>query len=52
MATNYLINHCFLPPQLPQQDDSSEGNDHMLTELFQETLRAAAARAPPETGWK
>jgi len=52
MATNYLINHCFLPPQLPQKDDSSVGNDHMLTELFQETLRAAAARAPPETGWK
>ncbi|KAL2060399.1 hypothetical protein VTL71DRAFT_9429 [Oculimacula yallundae] len=52
MATKYLITHCFLPPQLPQKDDSSMGNDYLLTKLFQETLSAAVALASPDTGWK
>ena len=43
---NYLINHLFLPPQLPQEDDSSTAGTRALLHhvadsayAFQDTLR-------------
>jgi hypothetical protein len=43
---NYLINHLFLPPQLPQEDDSSTAGPRALLHhvaesayAFQDTLR-------------
>ncbi|KAF9255590.1 hypothetical protein L218DRAFT_1034217 [Marasmius fiardii PR-910] len=36
----YLIHHIFLPPQLPQSDDSSAENDHDLCSVVLEAARA------------
>lgn len=34
----YLVNHLFLPPQLPQQDDSSSTCEDALLRLIQHAL--------------
>ena len=39
-SLEYIINHVFLPPKLPQEDDSSPINDSALTN---EVLRALEA---------
>jgi hypothetical protein len=36
----YIINHVFLPPKLPQKDDSKPENDHALTEECETALRS------------
>ncbi|KAK0127299.1 hypothetical protein ONS96_006849 [Cadophora gregata f. sp. sojae] len=51
MDLNYLINHIFLPPKLPQADDYHIRNDQHLTELVRETLHAAAAFSPNDSSW-
>lgn len=51
MDLDYLINHIFLPPRLPQADDHDISNDRILTELVRETLHAAAAIAPNDPCW-
>ncbi|KAK3987321.1 hypothetical protein QBC44DRAFT_400356 [Cladorrhinum sp. PSN332] len=35
----YLINHVFLPPKLPQSDDSKPGSDEVLVAAFCSALR-------------
>ena len=36
----YIINHVFLPPKLPQKDDSSPSRDAALAETLLEGLKA------------
>jgi hypothetical protein len=40
----YVIHHVFLPPKLPERDDSSSKNDLLLTQLVKDALKSAAAR--------
>ena len=35
----FLINHVFLPPKLPQKDDSQQGFGHVLTDVLIDALR-------------
>ena len=51
MPLRYVIQHVFLPPKLPQQDDSSSANDRDLTQRVQDALKSAAALSPDETCW-
>jgi hypothetical protein len=39
----YVIRHVFLPPKLPQQDDSASRNDLLLTQLVKNALVSASA---------
>ncbi len=47
----YVFNHVFLPPHLPQSDDSSPLLDKFLTTLLLEALQDAAAKAPEDAPW-
>jgi hypothetical protein len=42
-ALQYIIHHVFLPPKLPQEDDSDTANDFALTNQVLATLRALNA---------
>ena len=42
----YIITHVFLPPKLPQEDDSDPKKDLALTEQFRVALRSFQARLP------
>ena len=37
---NYLIHHVFLPPKLPQEDDSSPAMDSLLAEYCLSALKS------------
>lgn len=43
----YLAIHLFLPPQLPQQDDSTTGYDNVLLRLVRQTLKDFVQRLDP-----
>ncbi|KAF6803348.1 hypothetical protein CMUS01_15113 [Colletotrichum musicola] len=38
MEASYLVRHVFLPPQLPQSDDSSHGNEMALVQCAHDAL--------------
>lgn len=44
----YLARHLFLPPQLPQQDDSTANYDNVLLRLVQQTLDDFVKQSNPE----
>ena len=43
---NYIVNHVFLPPQLPQKDDHDASKDAALIEKFVEALSLFKAYIP------
>jgi hypothetical protein len=45
-SLEYIITHVFLPPKLPQEDDSDPKQDLALTEQFRAALRSFQARLP------
>lgn len=49
----YIINHIFLPPKLPQKDDSSATNDASLAEAMLEALNLLQSHIPKQerSGW-
>lgn len=44
----YLARHLFLPPQLPQQDDSTPNYDNVLLRLVRQTLDDFVKQSDPE----
>jgi hypothetical protein len=44
----YSINHIFLPPKLPQEDDADITEDLALTEECRAALESFVAHLPPE----
>lgn len=44
----YIINHIFLPPKLPQEDNTDIMEDLALTEEFRAALESFMAHLPPE----
>ncbi|KAL3419433.1 hypothetical protein PVAG01_09655 [Phlyctema vagabunda] len=44
----YMIHHVFLPPQLPQEDDSSSDLDHALAEQCEAALELFRTHLPTE----
>ena len=58
MDVSYLINHLFLPPKLPQQDDSTSGGPQALLSyvaktatVFVELLKKEDVEANVLQGW-
>ncbi|KAI9742144.1 MAG: hypothetical protein M1818_004044 [Claussenomyces sp. TS43310] len=49
---SYTINHVFLPPKLPQKDDSSVVNDLELLKECEAALRSFQAHVSPEERWR
>jgi hypothetical protein len=47
----YVVRHVFLPPQLPQEDESGSKNDRLLTQLVKDTLESAAALSSVQCPW-
>ncbi|KAF8853528.1 hypothetical protein BDZ45DRAFT_761738, partial [Acephala macrosclerotiorum] len=48
----YIITHIFLPPKLPQEDDSDSKQDSALIEECREALRSFQARLPDQERWR
>ncbi|CAG8959752.1 hypothetical protein HYFRA_00001658 [Hymenoscyphus fraxineus] len=48
LPLDYIINHVFLPPKLPQSNDSTTLNEVALTKLFHETLKSFIDHLPEE----
>lgn len=44
----FIINHVFLPPKLPQQDDSNDQYERSLLDLVCQTLSTFQAKVAPE----
>jgi hypothetical protein len=44
----YIINHVFLPPKLPQEDDSNATNSAFLTEQLLVALRSFQDHSPKQ----
>lgn len=44
----YLVNHVFLPPKLPQCDDSGDEQDLVVVQELESALRAYVAHVCPE----
>lgn len=47
----YVIRHVFLPPKLPQQDDSGSRHGRLLTQLVKDVLESAAALSSGQCPW-
>jgi hypothetical protein len=47
----YIINHVFLPPQLPQEDDSDHVKSLALESLCKTALEQFQRRIPDEQPW-
>ena len=45
---NYIINHVFLPPKLPQKDDSNAAKDSSLLEEVLTALKSFQAQIPEQ----
>ena len=48
----YIVNHVFLPPKLPQEDDSDLENDTALLEQCEAALRSYQAQTFPHEQWR
>lgn len=48
----YVIRHVFLPPQLPQKDDTSSSCDRFLTDLVKNALKSAATISGNPGPWQ
>jgi len=46
-SLHYIINHVFLPPKLPQEDDSDVKEESALIEQCEEALRSFQALISP-----
>lgn len=44
---DYIVNHIFLPPQLPQEDDFDIVKEHALCKLVEDCAEEYAGRLPP-----
>ena len=44
----FIINHVFLPPKLPQEDDSDDQHERSLLNLVCQTLSTFQAKVGPE----
>jgi hypothetical protein len=51
-SLRYIINHVFLPPKLPQEDDSHVKNDYALIEECEGALRSFQAQISPNEHWR
>ncbi|KAL2069540.1 hypothetical protein VTL71DRAFT_14219 [Oculimacula yallundae] len=53
LALEYIINHVFLPPKLPQLNDTTPKVEVALTKLFHETLHTFINNLPAQdqNGW-
>lgn len=45
-SLEYLIDHIFLPPKLPHQDDSSVFRDRLVTEAVHDALHSISCLDP------
>jgi len=48
MMLDYIVNHVFLPPRLPQEDDGNSKNDSILIEECKSALCLFQACLPVE----
>ena len=48
----YIINHVFLPPKLPQSDDSAFKNDSSLTKECRAALKSFQVHLPTQEQWR
>ncbi len=48
----YIITHVFLPPKLPQEDDSDSKQDSALIEECRAALSSFQARLPDQERWR
>lgn len=47
----YIVNHVVLPPELPQEDDSSVSYDNVLLRLVHTTAVSFASRLSADEAW-
>ena len=52
LIAEYIITHVFLPPKLPQGDDSDSEHDSALIGECGAALRAFQARLPSQEHWR
>ena len=50
---DYIVNHVFLPPKLPQQDDSDDANEHALCLIIYQAAQdyTRVLSAEQQTRW-
>jgi hypothetical protein len=46
---HYVVDHVFLPPKLPQKDDSSDSNDATLCDMVYQVAKAYRNVLPART---
>jgi hypothetical protein len=46
-SLKFAINHVFLPPRTPQEDDGSVPDEHTLISLLLESVKEFARENPP-----
>lgn len=48
LPLDYIVNHVFLPPKLPQQNDATPEVEAALTKLIHDTLRSFIGLLPED----